>query len=156
MRISETWGTFRWIVREGFTFTQIKDLAGLSGLPVQQLARLRQTSSHDSATKGEKGLGSHVDASYQERVNLAFRAMEPEFTRPLAACLTTDEVQLYGNNHKNAINGAAYVLGTYRREFSDTHGSRLAPPELVQRALDCAVFITRTLQACRRTSWEVS
>ncbi len=75
----------------------------------------------------KKNLGSYSGTGYQERVNRAFRAMEQEFTRPLAACLSKEEVLLYGNNHKNAISGAAYVLGTYRAEFSDTHGARVAP-----------------------------
>ncbi len=59
--------------------------------------------------------------------------------------LKADEINKIWNNHRGAVNQAAYVLGAFRREYSDAHGVQNAEPELVQRAIDCAVFIIRSI-----------
>jgi len=92
----------------------------------------------------EKSLGNHHEASYQERVSKAFRALSNEFKVPLSG-LTEEENNKIWNNHKGAVNQAAYILGTFRRKYSDVHGVQSAVPQLVQRAIDCAVFIVRSI-----------
>lgn len=101
----------------------------------------------DSLTEkvySQKSLGDHRTASYQERVSRAFKAFENEFQAPLYS-LAGEKRNLIFNNHHGSINQAAYVLGAFRREFSDVHGVQSAAPELVQRAIDCAVFIVRSI-----------
>lgn len=85
----------------------------------------------------------HLD-SYQQRVNRAFNALERAYKGPLYG-IPVDGINRLWHNHKGAINQAAYVLGAFRREYSDVHGARNAQPQLVQRAIDCAVFIVRSI-----------
>ncbi|HUK99783.1 MAG TPA: hypothetical protein VLX29_02890 [Nitrospirota bacterium] len=92
----------------------------------------------------EKSLGDHHLDSYHERVSKVYRSLESEYKAPLKI-MKPDEVITVWNNHNKAVNQAAYVLGAFRREYSDTHGPRNTPPELVQRAIDCAVFIIRSI-----------
>ncbi len=92
----------------------------------------------------QKSLGNHKTASYQEKVTKAFRALEKEYKESLSG-LKSDEVTRIWNNHHKAVSQAAYVLGAFRREYSDVHGVKNAAPELVQRAIDCAVFIIRSI-----------
>ncbi|HHT9106796.1 MAG TPA: hypothetical protein ACFYD7_13140 [Candidatus Wujingus californicus] len=254
MRIGDTWGSIRGIVRDNFSFTQIKDLVGSAGLPVHTLSHLQQRSG--GASKGQlmdaidglvislapderdrfvsaciteiikirpslvpsleevlfrvgwglsgeephpldlrididtvelseqirtsianclrryrdgdisgaitaicgvvdslteeqyaaNSLGNHRTDSYQVRISKTFSALETEYRRPLdGSNLSPDEINLLWRNHKQAVNQAAYVLASFRRQFSDVHGSRNAPPELLQRAMDCAVFIVRSI-----------
>ena len=91
-----------------------------------------------------KALENHRRASYQERVSKAFRALEIEFKAPLMS-LTEENKNKIWNNHHGAVNQAAYVLGMFRSEYSDVHGVQNAEPKLVQRAIDCAVFIIRSI-----------
>lgn len=101
----------------------------------------------DSITEkvySQKSLGDHRTASYQERVSKAFRALESEFKAPLSSLLDEEKNRIW-NNHHGSVNQAAYVLGAFRREYSDVHGVQGAAPELVQRAIDCAVFIVRSI-----------
>ena len=92
----------------------------------------------------QKSLGNHRTDQYQERVSKAFRALESEYKTPLNS-LKEDQINRIWNNHLGAINQAAYVLGAFRREYSDAHGAQSAASELVQRAIDCAVFVCRSL-----------
>lgn len=93
-----------------------------------------------------KNLGDHKAAAYQERVSRSFQALEPEFEASLLSPkLLADEVSRIWHNYRGAISQAGYVLGAFRREFSDAHGAQDSPPHLVQSALDCAVFILRSL-----------
>jgi hypothetical protein len=101
----------------------------------------------DSITEkvySQKSIGDHRTASYQERVSKAFKALESEFQAPLSS-LSAEETKRIWNNHYGSVNQAAYVLSAFRREFSDVHGVQSAAPELVQRAIDCAVFIVRSI-----------
>ena len=91
-----------------------------------------------------KSLGNHRADKYQERVSKAFRALEFEFKAPLKS-LEQDKANRIWENHRGAVNQAAYVLGAFRREYSDAHGVQGVAPELVQRAIDCAVFIIRSI-----------
>ena len=92
----------------------------------------------------QKVLGNHRSASYQKRVSKAFKALEDEFKAPLSSLVSEEKNRIW-NNHHGAVNQAAYVLGSFRREYSDVHGAQNAVPELVQRAIDCAVFIIRSI-----------
>ncbi len=91
-------------------------------------------------------LGDHKKNSYQQRAVRSFFALEDEFRRPFDQTeINTDETNRIWENHRGAVNQSAYVLGAFRREYADVHGVKDAPPELVQRALDCAVFLVRTI-----------
>jgi len=93
----------------------------------------------------ENSLGDHKEASYQERVSKAFATKEDQYCAPLRAKgLPPNEVKQIWENHKKAISQSAYVLGAFRREYSDVHGGQSAPVEFVQKSLDCAVFILRS------------
>jgi hypothetical protein len=92
-----------------------------------------------------KSLGDHKDAAYQERISKSFGALEVEYCNPLQQSgVVADEVKRIWENHKKSVSQAAYVLGAFRREYSDAHGQQNAPREFVQKTLDCAVFILRS------------
>ncbi len=74
--------------------------------------------------------------------------MEEEYLNSLGI-LSKDECKRIWDNHRGSINQAAYVLGAFRREFSDAHGTQKASPELVQKAIDCAVFIIRSISGIK-------
>ena len=93
----------------------------------------------------EKNLGDHKEASYQERVSKAFATLETAYCEPLIAKrVVPNEAKLVWENHKKAVSQTAYVLGAFRRLYSDAHGEQDAPAEFVQKSLDCAVFIIRS------------
>lgn len=92
----------------------------------------------------DRSLGSQRKKSYQQRVREAFNALEPDYRASLRV-LDSKEADRMWKNHFQSVNSAAYVLGTFRREFSDAHGVRSADARLVQRSIDCAVFIVRSL-----------
>ena len=93
-----------------------------------------------------KNLGDHKASAYQERVSRSFQALEADFKASLhSPTLIADEVSRIWHNYRGAISQAGYVLGAFRREYSDAHGSKDSPKHLVQSALDCAVFILRSL-----------
>lgn len=92
----------------------------------------------------KKSLGNHRAASYHERVSKAFRALEIEFKAPLNSLAEEDKNKIW-NNYHGAVNQAAYVLGAFRREYSDAHGVQSATPQLIQQAIDCSVFIVRSI-----------
>ncbi len=92
-----------------------------------------------------KAVGDHKGAAYQERVSKSFAALEAEYCSPLLQSgAPPAEVKLIWENHKKSVGQAAYVLGAFRREYSDAHGQQNAPREFVQKSLDCAVFILRS------------
>jgi hypothetical protein len=104
----------------------------------------------DSQTEtiyAKNNLGDHKAASYQERISKSFSSMEGSFKAALQSpAPTQDDLKLIWSNHQKAISCAGYVLGAFRRDYSDVHGAKDAPKQLVQSALDCAVFIIRSLQ----------
>lgn len=92
------------------------------------------------------GLGDHVGASYQERVARSFATKEAAYRAPLdARGIPKHDIDLLWHNQRGAVNQAAYVLAALRGHFSDAHGGHPTPPEVVQRALDVGVFVTRSL-----------
>jgi hypothetical protein len=93
-----------------------------------------------------EGLGNHREDSYQQHVNRAFTTQERAVVSALiAGGLSSEEAGRVWHNLRGAVNQAGYVLGAFRREISDVHGASSAPPAVVQRALDTAVFIIRSL-----------
>lgn len=91
------------------------------------------------------GLGNSSDTPFQERVSRAFRTLETAYCASLAGTgVADDQVKLVWENHKKAISNSAYVLGAFRRQYSDAHGEQSAPAAFVQKALDCGVFIIRS------------
>ena len=253
VRIGDAWGSIRGVIRESFSFSQIKDLVGEAGLPIHKLSHLQQSGPgytskgqlmdgvdglfnnldedardrfvvacvEDLLNRGDsfledlrttlgrvgwgvtpdgvyplrlqieletfklddriqdgiaktlrryrdgdfdgavtsicgvvdaitesvysqKSLGNHRADSYQEKVAKAFRALETEYKTPLIS-LGNGEKKRIWENHYRAVNQAGYVLGAFRREYSDVHGVQNAAPQLVQRAIDCAVFIVRSI-----------
>lgn len=94
----------------------------------------------------EVALGNHRDDTYQQRVNRAFSTREAAVVQSLSAGgFPPSEAQQVWHNLRGAVNQAGYVLGAFRREISDVHGASKASPQVVQRALDAAVFIVRSL-----------
>lgn len=255
MELIEIWGSLRGLIRDSFTFSQIKELAGASGLPIQRLSHLQQRQlpargasksqlldaiddllnkqndpnrnveffikemiqrkhqlyealdetlqrfgwylendvpcptdlqvdigtvdlrheiqnslsncfrryrdgdysgavtcicgAVDSVTEEvytKRNLGNPHDDSYQQRVNRAFSSLEDDFKSEFSDLDSFDdkEVIKIWINYKNSVNQAAYVLGSFRRNISDTHGVNDCPREFVQKALDCGTYILRS------------
>ncbi len=91
-------------------------------------------------------LGDHRGTSYRERITRSFNVKEAAYKAPLAAIgVPQHEVERLWQNQRGAVNQAAYVLAVLRSRFSDAHGRQPAPREVVQRALDVGVFVTRNL-----------
>jgi hypothetical protein len=105
----------------------------------------------DSATEriyASEGLADHRSDSYQQRVSRAFATRQRVVVHSLAGGGLADvEVERIWQNLKGSVNQAAYVLAAFRREISDVHGSANASTALVQRSLDSAIFILRSLLA---------
>ena len=77
-------------------------------------------------------LGNHRNDSYQQRVNRSFNSLEDNYRQPLSdGGLDRQETNQLWQNHRGAVNHAAYVLGSFRRVFSDAHGAQAAPVVLV-------------------------
>ena len=92
-----------------------------------------------------KNLGDHKSLAFQEKVSKSFISVEAEYCAPLQQSgVPLNEIKLIWENHKKSVSQAAYVLGAFRRNYSDAHGQQNAPREFVQRSLDCAVFILRS------------
>jgi hypothetical protein len=71
MRLGDIWGSLRGLVRDTFSFAQIKDVVGASGLPIHTLAHLQQKFS-GGASKGQlldaiDGLVAALDADARDR-----------------------------------------------------------------------------------------
>jgi hypothetical protein len=92
----------------------------------------------------ENGLLDHKRASYQQRAIIAHRTREAAFRARLRDMDAT-EADLAWKGHHRAVNGAADVLGAFRRNYSDAHGSGAADPGLVQTALHAALFLIYSL-----------
>lgn len=71
MPIGDNWGSIRGIIRDNFSFAQIKDLVGSAGLPVHTLNNLQQRFS-GGASKGQlmdaiDGLVTNLDPNGRDR-----------------------------------------------------------------------------------------
>lgn len=95
-------------------------------------------------------LGDHKDAKYHERVSKSIRTFEHSFKLKLSIedMLEEEIIQLW-DNYSKAIKSAGFVLASFRRNFSDTHGIKGASPEFLQISINSAIFILRSLLAKR-------
>ena len=59
--------------------------------------------------------------------------------------MSTDEAERTWKGEERAVNGAAGVLGAFRRNYADVHGVKNADPELVKAASNSAVFLINSL-----------
>lgn len=91
-------------------------------------------------------LGNPHDDSYQQRVSRSFAVLETVY-RERFGQMTDDgnEVNKLWQNYRGAINQAAYVMGSFRRNASDVHGVSACPPELIRHAIDSGTFIIRSI-----------
>ena len=91
-------------------------------------------------------LGKPQDDSYQQKVSRSFAELETAY-RYRFSQITDDnsEVTILWSNYRKAINQAAYVMGSFRRNASDVHGISTCPPEIIRHAIDCGTFIIRSL-----------
>jgi len=93
----------------------------------------------------EANLGDHRRAGYQERVKKAFSHLEHHYLETLDWETGGNNSRHIWHNHQQAVNQAAYVLAFLRREYSDAHGASTAPRALVLRAINCGIFIIRSI-----------
>ena len=98
-----------------------------------------------------EGLDNHKRTSFQERTILAHRTRQAAFEAALIA-MDADERRRTWQAQDRAVNGAADVLGAYRRNYADAHGAKPADDRIVQAALHAAVFLIRVspTRAARR------
>lgn len=76
MSIGESWGSVRSILKEHFTFSDIKDLVGAAGLPVHKLARVAQ------------GLTGYSKGQLLDEIDrLVLQLDEPHQDRFVTACV---------------------------------------------------------------------
>ena len=94
----------------------------------------------------KSNLGDHKSASYHERISKSIKTKENEYKLILTSFgVIQDETNTIWHNHSKSISQAGYVLGAFRREFSDTHGTKKSTPDISQKALDTAVYIIKSL-----------
>lgn len=102
----------------------------------------------DTLTEGiytSAGLPDHKRANYQQRALTAHNQLEAAFRARLVGMPPAEADLTWAGQHR-AVNGAADVLGAFRRNFSDTHGAGAADPRLVQEALQSALFLVSCLE----------
>ena len=90
-------------------------------------------------------LRRHKQSSYQQRAITAHKTLEAKFRASLSG-MTAPEADLAWKGQQRAVNGAADLLGAFRRTYSDAHGASPAPPpEIVQTAIHSALFLVYSL-----------
>ena len=91
-------------------------------------------------------LGSPHKDSYQQRATRSFSSLEDAYRQRFAEAEIKDkELNQMWQNYRGAVNQAAFVLGSLRRNVSDVHGLSICPPSLVRHAIDCGMFIIRSI-----------
>ena len=86
------------------------------------------------------------NTSYHNRVITAHRTQKTTFARMFATLdLDPTVVQSLWTAQDKAVNKAAYILGSFRRHYSDTHGPAPAKAAFVQIALNSALFLVHNL-----------
>lgn len=136
--IKDAWGGLRALIRNNFSFAQIKDLAGTAGLPVQRLSRLQQ-GSVSPASKGQlmdavDGLFQELSAQKQDEVVSA--CVQQLLTRQPDLRPTVDEM-LGQIGLRLVTNGAVITADSPPVEDQDS-SSHLSPDEklLLQTVFD--------------------
>jgi hypothetical protein len=96
----------------------------------------------------QKSLGDPGDASFQEKVNRAFRA-QSTFTlleRELDELgWSQSDIKMFIGNLSGALNQSAYVMQKLRSEMSDVHGTKPILKPLVFDSIKWASLIVRML-----------
>lgn len=93
----------------------------------------------------DHNLAGHKRASYQQRAITAYKQLETSFRARLCGMPPLEADLAWAGRHR-AVNGAADLLGTFRRNFADAHGASSADPVLVQDALESALFLVNCLR----------
>ena len=84
------------------------------------------------------------NTSFQNRVITAHKMSKPQFEEALKE-LEPAVVEAVWEAQVRAVNGAAEVVGRYRNEYGDSHGSGPGQPALVPVALNSALFLVDVL-----------
>jgi hypothetical protein len=96
----------------------------------------------------QKSLGDPGDASFQEKVNRAFRA-QTTFTlleQELAELgWDQNDISMFKHNLAGALNQGAFVMQKLRSEMSDVHGTKPLLKPLVFDSIKWAALIVRML-----------
>jgi len=97
------------------------------------------------AIYAEQELQNHKSDPFQTRVSNSILQYESDYKNFLNAngISDSDEKIKVWNNYKKSISNSAYVLGAFRREFSDVHGNIRSDlsANIVMNALDTANHI---------------
>lgn len=95
------------------------------------------------------GLDNHKSDSFQSRVSNSIAKFENDYKNFLLknGKIDSKEIDLIWNNYKKSISNSAYVVGAFRREFSDVHGNirNDLDTNIVQNCLDNANHIFSAL-----------
>jgi len=90
-------------------------------------------------------IGNPKDATFHERISKAFASLEKAFNNVLQReNIDKNKTKILWDNQKKAISSAGYVLGEFRREYSDVHGHISVPPKLAQIAMNNCLYIIKT------------
>lgn len=90
------------------------------------------------------GIAGYQNASFHNRTMAAHAALESRFRAELQG-MSEAEANRAWEGQRRAVNGAAEVLGAYRRAYADAHGPKPADGRVVRRALQSALFVVECL-----------
>lgn len=92
----------------------------------------------------DSGIPDFEKTSFQNRVITAHKTLKPQFEETLKESEPA-VVEAIWRAQVRAVNGAAEVVGSYRNEYGDPHGSGPGQPALVPVALNSALFLADIL-----------
>lgn len=92
----------------------------------------------------DHNIPGHKRAPYHERAVTAHKALESQFRSGLQG-MGALEADVAWKGQQRAVNGAADLLGAFRRCYSDAHGVGSADAALVQLAMQAALFLVYSL-----------
>ena len=92
----------------------------------------------------DNSLRNFKNISFQNRVITAHKMSKPQFQEALKE-IEPSVVKAVWEAQRRAVNGAAEVVGRYRNEYGDPHGSGPGQPALVPAALNSALFLVDAL-----------
>ena len=92
----------------------------------------------------DNSLPGFKNKPFQHRVIEAHKTSQPQFEEALKE-LEPAVVKAVWEAQGRAVNGAAEVVGKYRNEYGDPHGSGPGQPALVPVALNSALFLVDAL-----------
>lgn len=92
----------------------------------------------------DNGIPNFKKTSFHNRVIAAHKTLKPQFEETLKE-VDPAVVQAVWSAQMRAVNGAADMVGRYRNEYGDPHGSGRDQPALVPVALNSALFLVNIL-----------